>query len=43
MLRPQIHWQPVRVEPGERGAWLQAWADRLTHIEAEVAIEVSRY
>ena len=43
VLRPQVHWQPVRVEPAERQAWLNAWSDRLRGIEQESPIAVGRY
>lgn len=43
VLRPQVHWQPVRVEPAERKAWLNAWSDRLRGIEHEAPIVVGRY
>src|SRR5208282_3713151 len=33
VLRPEVHWQPVRVEAAERQAWLDAWSDRLRGIE----------
>jgi NAD(P)H dehydrogenase (quinone) len=42
-LRPQVHWHPVRVEPTERQAWLNAWRDRLLGIEQESPIAVGRY
>jgi NAD(P)H dehydrogenase (quinone) len=43
VLRPQVHWQPVRVEPSERQAWLNAWSERLRGIEQESPIAVGRY
>ena len=43
VLAPQIHYGPVRVEPAQREAWLQAWAERLRHIETETPIDVGRY
>lgn len=43
VLRPEVHWQPVRVKPAERAEWLAVWADRLRNIEAEQPIEVGRY
>ena len=43
VLRPQVHWRPVRVEPAERQAWLNAWRDRLLGIEQESPIAVGRY
>ena len=43
VLAPQIHYGPVRVEPAVREAWLQAWAERLRHIEEEPGIVVGRY
>lgn len=43
VLRPQVHWQPVRVEAAEREAWLAAWAARLRNIADEAPIEVGRY
>jgi len=43
VLRPEVHWQPVRVEAAERQAWLEAWSDRLCNIEHESPIVVGRY
>ena len=43
VLRPEVHWQPVRVTPAERAAWLEAWAARLRGIEQEAPIVVGRY
>jgi NAD(P)H dehydrogenase (quinone) len=43
VLRPEVHWQPVRVEAAERQAWLEAWSDRLRNIEQESPIVVGRY
>ncbi|GAA5174935.1 NAD(P)H-dependent oxidoreductase [Niveibacterium umoris] len=43
VLKPQVHWQPVRVDDATREAWLAAWADRLRNIEAESPIAVGRY
>lgn len=43
VLRPQVHWQPVRVEQGVREAWLADWADRLRGIGDEPPITVGRY
>ncbi len=43
VLAPQVHWQPVRVEPAQREAWLAAWAARLRGIGAEAPLEVGRY
>jgi NAD(P)H dehydrogenase (quinone) len=33
VLCPQVHWQPVRVEPEDRQTWLAAWRDRLERYE----------
>lgn len=43
VLRPQVHWQPVRVEPAQRRDWLQAWTERLRGIAEEQPIVVGRY
>ena len=43
VLAPQIHYGPVRVDPAQREAWLQAWAQRLASIEAEVPINIGPY
>jgi len=43
VLRPQIHWQPVRVEPTQRQTWLSEWSDRLRSIEQESPIVVGRF
>ncbi len=43
VLRPQVHWQPVRVEPAQRREWLQAWTERLRGIAEEQPIVVGRY
>ena len=43
VLRPEVFWQPVRVELAERQAWLEAWGDRLRRIEQESPIDVGRY
>lgn len=43
VLRPEVHWQPVRVDPAEREAWLAAWRERLRRIEHETPIEVGPY
>ena len=43
VLAPQVHYGPVRVEPAQREAWLQAWAARLRSIESEQPISVGRY
>ena len=43
VLVPQIHYGPVRVDPAQREAWLQAWAQRLQSIETEVPINVGHY
>lgn len=43
VLAPQVHYQPVRVDPAEREAWLAAWAERLRRIEAEAPIAAGRY
>jgi len=43
VLAPQLHYSPVRVDPAQREAWLQAWAQRLRTLEAEAPIQVGRY
>lgn len=43
VLRPAVHWQPVRVDAATREAWLAAWAERLRQIEDEAPITVGRY
>jgi NAD(P)H dehydrogenase (quinone) len=43
VLRPEVHWQPARVEPAERRSWLVAWGDRLRSIEQESPIDVGRF
>lgn len=43
VLAPQVHYGPVRVEPAQREAWLQAWAQRLRQVEAEQPIDIGRY
>lgn len=43
VLAPQVHYQPVRVEPAQREAWLADWAARLRGIEDEAPILVGRY
>ncbi len=43
VLRPQVHWQPVRVAAEERQAWLEAWSERLRGIAQESPIVVGRY
>lgn len=43
VLRPEVHWQPVRVSPEERDAWLDAWRKRLRNIDQESPIAVGRY
>lgn len=43
VLRPEVHWQPVRVEAAKRQAWLEAWSERLRAIEHEPPIVVGRY
>lgn len=43
VLRPEVHWQPVRVSPEERDAWLDAWRKRLRGIDQESPIAVGRY
>ena len=43
VLAPQIHYGPVRVDPAQREAWLQAWTQRLQSIEREVPIKVGPY
>ena len=43
VLAPQIHYGPVRVDPAQREAWLQAWVQRLQSIETEVPIQVGPY
>ena len=43
VLRPQVHWQPVRVDAQVRQEWLDAWGQRLRNIHAEQPIQVGRY
>lgn len=43
VLRPAVHWQPVRVDEADRQVWLDAWSDRLRAIELESPIVVGRY
>jgi NAD(P)H dehydrogenase (quinone) len=43
VLRPEVHWQPVRVEAAERQTWLEVWSNRLRNIEQESPIVVGRY
>jgi len=43
VLQPAVHWQPAHVEPAARQDWLDAWAERLRHIEQEAPIEVGQY
>lgn len=43
VLRPQVHWQPVRVDAAQRQAWLDAWSERLRAIAQEAPIVVGRY
>lgn len=43
VLAPQIHYGPVRAEPGQRQAWLASYAERLRSIHTEAPIEVGQY
>jgi NAD(P)H dehydrogenase (quinone) len=43
VLRPQLHWGPVRQDGDTRQRWLDAFAARLRAIEHEAPIEVGPY
>lgn len=43
VLRPEVHWQPVRASAAERQAWLDDWGDRLRDIGQELPIAVGQY
>ena len=42
VLRSAICWQPLRVLPAERDAWLDAWVMRLQEMRKEVPMVVGR-
>jgi NAD(P)H dehydrogenase (quinone) len=43
VLAPQVHYGPVRAEPGQRQAWLAEHAERLRAIHDEAPIVVGEY
>jgi NAD(P)H dehydrogenase (quinone) len=43
VLAPQVTYGPVRLEPAQVQAQLDAWAERLRKIEQEQPVEVGRY
>jgi NAD(P)H dehydrogenase (quinone) len=43
VLKPQLHWGPVRQDEEVRKRWLEAYAARLRSIEDESPVDVGRY